>query len=77
MSTLTENHILMEALQKIPFKCLSLVKAGSTAVEFPDEVVFTKTETPERTTFQVGMRKTDLPKSSAKAGTRFNPSAPP
>ena len=28
-------------------------------VEFPDEVVFTKTETPERTIFHVAMRKTD------------------
>ena len=38
-------------------------------VEFPDEVVFTKTETPERTIFHVAMRKTDLPKIIGKGGT--------
>lgn len=37
-------------------------------VEFPDEVVFTKTETPERTIFHVAMRKTDLPKIIGKGG---------
>ena len=38
-------------------------------VEFPDEVVFTKTESPERTIFHVAMRKTDLPKIIGKGGT--------
>lgn len=37
-------------------------------VEFPDEVVFTKTETPERIIFHVAMRKTDLPKIIGKGG---------
>ncbi|TSA29763.1 MAG: KH domain-containing protein [Verrucomicrobiaceae bacterium] len=37
-------------------------------VEFPDEVVFTKTETPERIIFHVAMRKTDLPRIIGKGG---------
>ncbi|MBE2202735.1 MAG: KH domain-containing protein [Chthoniobacterales bacterium] len=37
-------------------------------VEFPDEVVFTKTETPERIIFHVALRKTDLPKIIGKGG---------
>lgn len=37
-------------------------------VEFPDEVVFTKTESPERITFHVAMRKSDLPKIIGKGG---------
>ncbi len=37
-------------------------------VEFPDEVVFTKTESPERIIFHVAMRKTDLPRIIGKGG---------
>jgi len=37
-------------------------------VEFPDEVIFTKTESPERITFHVAMRKSDLPKIIGKGG---------
>ena len=37
-------------------------------VGHPDEVVFTRTETPERTTFHVAMRKTDLPRVIGKGG---------
>lgn len=37
-------------------------------VEFPDEVVFTKTESAERITFHVAMRKSDLPKIIGKGG---------
>jgi hypothetical protein len=37
-------------------------------VEFPDEIVFTKTESPERITFHVAMRKTDLPRVIGKGG---------
>lgn len=37
-------------------------------VEFPDEVVFTRTETPERTIFHVAMRQSDLPKIIGKGG---------
>ncbi|MFZ4599763.1 MAG: KH domain-containing protein [Terrimicrobiaceae bacterium] len=37
-------------------------------VEFPDEVVFTKTETPERIIFHVTMRKSDLPRVIGKGG---------
>ena len=37
-------------------------------VGFPDEVAFTRTETPERTTFHVSMRKTDLPRVIGKGG---------
>ena len=37
-------------------------------VEYPDEVVFTKTETPERITFHAAMRKSDLPKVIGKGG---------
>ena len=37
-------------------------------VEFPDEVVFTKTEFPDRTIFHVAMRQTDLPKVIGKGG---------
>ena len=37
-------------------------------VEYPDEVVFTRTETPERVTFHVAMRKTDLPRIIGKGG---------
>lgn len=37
-------------------------------VEFPDEVVFTKTESAKRITFHVAMRKSDLPKIIGKGG---------
>lgn len=37
-------------------------------VEFPDEVVFTRTETPERVIFHVAMRKTDVPRVIGKGG---------
>jgi len=37
-------------------------------VEFPDEVVFTKTESPECIIFHVAMRKTDLPRIIGKGG---------
>ena len=37
-------------------------------VGYPDEVVFTRTETPERITFHVAMRKTDLPRVIGKGG---------
>ncbi|MEI6035235.1 MAG: KH domain-containing protein [Verrucomicrobiae bacterium] len=37
-------------------------------VEFPDEIVFTKTESSERITFHVAMRKTDLPRIIGKGG---------
>lgn len=37
-------------------------------VEFPDEVVFTKTETPERIIFHVAMNKSDLPRIIGKGG---------
>jgi predicted RNA-binding protein YlqC (UPF0109 family) len=37
-------------------------------VEFPDEIVFTKTESPERITFHVAMRKSDLPRVIGKGG---------
>ena len=37
-------------------------------VEFPDEIVFTKTESPERITFHVAMRKSDLPRIIGKGG---------
>jgi uncharacterized protein len=37
-------------------------------VEFPDEVIFTKTETPERIIFHVTMRKSDLPRVIGKGG---------
>ncbi len=37
-------------------------------VEYPDEVVFTKTETPERTIFHVALRQTDIPKVIGKGG---------
>ncbi|MEI6278108.1 MAG: KH domain-containing protein [Verrucomicrobiae bacterium] len=37
-------------------------------VEFPDEIVFTKTESPERVTFHVAMRNTDLPRIIGKGG---------
>ncbi|MDX2079972.1 MAG: KH domain-containing protein [Terrimicrobiaceae bacterium] len=37
-------------------------------VEAPDDVVFTKTETPERITFHVAMRKSDVPKVIGKGG---------
>ena len=36
--------------------------------EFPDEVVFTKTEIPEQTIFHVAMRRTDLPRIIGKGG---------
>lgn len=38
-------------------------------VEYPDEVVFTRTDTPERVTFHVAMRKTDLPRIIGKGGS--------
>ena len=37
-------------------------------VEYPDEVVFTKTESPECVIFHVAMRKSDLPKIIGKGG---------
>ncbi len=37
-------------------------------VEFPDEVVFTKTESSGRVTFHVAMRQTDIPKVIGKGG---------
>lgn len=37
-------------------------------VEFPDDVGITKTETPERVTFHVAMRKTDVPRIIGKSG---------
>jgi len=37
-------------------------------VEFPDEVVFTKTETEGRVIFHVAMRQTDIPKVIGKGG---------
>jgi hypothetical protein len=37
-------------------------------VEFPDEVVFTRTETPECIIFHVAMRKSDVPRVIGKGG---------
>lgn len=37
-------------------------------VEFPDELVISKLETPEKVTFHVAMRKTDLPRVIGKGG---------
>ena len=37
-------------------------------VGYPDEVVFTRTESPDRVTFHVAMRKTDLPRVIGKGG---------
>jgi hypothetical protein len=37
-------------------------------VEFPDEVVITRVETPEVVTFHVALRKTDVPKIIGKGG---------
>lgn len=37
-------------------------------VEFPDEVVFTKTESGARVTFHVAMRQSDIPKVIGKGG---------
>lgn len=37
-------------------------------VEYPDEVVLSKTETPERITFRIAVRKTDLPRIIGKGG---------
>ncbi len=37
-------------------------------VEYPDEVVFTRTDTPERVTFHVAMRRSDLPRVIGKGG---------
>jgi hypothetical protein len=37
-------------------------------VEYPDDVVFTRTDTPERVTFHVAMRRSDLPRVIGKGG---------
>lgn len=37
-------------------------------VEFPDEVVLTKTETPDKVVFHVAARKSDVPKIIGKGG---------
>lgn len=37
-------------------------------VEFPDEVVITRTELPSKTVFHVAARKSDLPKIIGKGG---------
>jgi uncharacterized protein len=37
-------------------------------VEYPDEIVLTKTETPERIIFQLTARKSDLPRIIGKGG---------
>jgi len=37
-------------------------------VEFPDEVIITKTETPGAVTFHVAMRKTDLGRIIGRGG---------
>lgn len=37
-------------------------------VEFRDEVVFTRTETPQGTIFHVAMRRSDIPRAIGKGG---------
>ncbi len=37
-------------------------------VEFPDDVVLSKVETPERVTFHVALRKSDVPRVIGKGG---------
>jgi uncharacterized protein len=37
-------------------------------VEYPDEIVLTKTETPERIIFHLTARKSDLPRIIGKGG---------
>lgn len=37
-------------------------------VEYPDDVVFTKTETPDRVIFHVAMRQSDIPRVIGKGG---------
>lgn len=37
-------------------------------VEFPDDVVISKVETGDKTTFHVAMRKTDLPRLIGRGG---------
>jgi predicted RNA-binding protein YlqC (UPF0109 family) len=37
-------------------------------VEHPDEIVLTKTETPERVTFHIAARKSDVPRIIGKGG---------
>lgn len=37
-------------------------------VEFPDEVVLTKTEAPDKVVFHVAARKSDVPKIIGKGG---------
>lgn len=38
-------------------------------VEFPDEVVINKTETPERVSFHVALRASDAPRVIGKGGS--------
>ena len=40
----------------------------SRLVEFPEEIVLTKTESPEKVVFHVAARKTDVPKIIGKGG---------
>jgi len=37
-------------------------------VEFPEDIVLTKTETPDRVVFHLALRKTDVPKIIGKSG---------
>lgn len=37
-------------------------------VEFPEEVVLTKTESPDKVVFHIAARKTDVPKIIGKGG---------
>lgn len=37
-------------------------------VEFPEEAILTKTETPEKITFHLTLRKSDIPKVIGKGG---------
>jgi len=38
-------------------------------VEFPDELVITRTDSPGRVTFHVAMRHSDLPRAIGKGGS--------
>lgn len=40
----------------------------SRLVEFPEEIVLTKTESPDKVVFHVAARKTDVPKIIGKGG---------